>query len=174
MRHRKMMIQARRRQSKSCQMMVPVSLMESASCKTLNLININNNNNSSGFLYSAQVRHAVTLMVLQHYYPWSLGLKSFLKPSQLPGEYTACAAKYVATKLINHNTHLCPHRYPLTPGWREAIIVWSVLLRDTSVRTGIQTHTLLNRITGAWIRNSYPINITCGFWFSFTNLYLFI
>ena len=27
----------------------------------------------------------------RHYYPWSLGLKSLLKPSQLPGEYTACA-----------------------------------------------------------------------------------
>ena len=24
--------------------------------------------------FSAQVRHAVTLMALQHYYPWSLGL----------------------------------------------------------------------------------------------------
>ena len=28
---------------------------------------INNNNNNSGFLYSAQVRHAVTLKALQHY-----------------------------------------------------------------------------------------------------------
>ena len=32
------------------------------------------NNNNNGFLYSAQVRHAVTLMALQQYYPWSLGL----------------------------------------------------------------------------------------------------
>ena len=59
-------------------------------------------------------------MGLQHYYPWSLGLKS----SQLPGEYTACATKYVAqSRLINHKNQLCPHRYPFTPGWREAIIV---------------------------------------------------
>ena len=25
--------------------------------------------------------------------------------------------------MIKHNNQLCPHRYPLTPGWREAIIV---------------------------------------------------
>ena len=68
--------------------------------------------------YSAQVCHAVTLMALQHYYPWSLGLKSFLKPSQLPGEYTVCAPNIC--KLINHKNQLCPHRYPFTPGWREA------------------------------------------------------
>ena len=64
-----------------------------------------NNNNNSGFLYIAQVRHAVTLVALQHYYPWSLGLKSFLKPSQLPGEYTACVAKYVAQSRLT-GTHL--------------------------------------------------------------------
>ena len=28
----------------------------------------NNNNNNNGFLYSAQVRHAVMLMALQHYH----------------------------------------------------------------------------------------------------------
>ena len=57
---------------------------------------IYNNNNNSGVLFSAQVHHAVRLMALNHYYLWSLGLKSFLKPSQVPGEYTACAAKSVA------------------------------------------------------------------------------
>ena len=46
-----------------------------------------NNNNNNGFLYSDQVRPAVTLMTLQHCHHWSLGLKSFLKPSQHPGEY---------------------------------------------------------------------------------------
>ena len=25
--------------------------------------------------------------------------------------------------LIKHNNQLCPHRYPFTPGWREAIMV---------------------------------------------------
>ena len=53
-----------------------------------------NNNNNGGFLYSAQVRHVVTLMALQHYYPG---------PS--------LAAKYVALWHIG---------YPFTPGWREA------------------------------------------------------
>ena len=36
--------------------------------------------------------------------------KSVLKPSQLPGEYTAQLLPL-----------LCPHMYPCTPGWREAI-----------------------------------------------------
>ena len=107
-----------------------------------------NNNNNSGFLYIAQVRHAVTLVALQHYYPWSLGLKSFLKPSQLPGEYTACVAKYVAQSRLT-GTHL--------PVGGLKQLQWSVLLRDTSVTTGIRTHTLLNRITRAWIRCSYPL-----------------
>ena len=40
---------------------------------------------------------------------------SFLKPSQLPREYTISK--------INLKNHLCPHRYPSTPGWREAIMV---------------------------------------------------
>ncbi len=48
---------------------------------------------------------------------------SSLKPSQLPGEYTACAAKCSAPSLINHKNHLCPHRYPFYPWWREAFIV---------------------------------------------------
>ena len=35
-----------------------------------------------------------------HYYPWSLGIKSLIKPSQLPsGEYTACATLICATRL---------------------------------------------------------------------------
>ena len=72
-----------------------------------------------------------------------MGLKAFLKPSKLPGEYTACAP-------FNHKNHLCPHRYPFTPEQ-------SVLLRDTSVKTGIWTHTLLNRSTLGRVRCSYPL-----------------
>ena len=31
--------------------------------------NTSNNNNKSGFLFSIQVRHAVTIMAPEHYYP---------------------------------------------------------------------------------------------------------
>ena len=51
--------------------------------------------------------------------PLSSGpVKSFLEPSQLPGEYAAHAAKLCsATSLIKHNYHLCPHRSPfILPG----------------------------------------------------------
>ena len=50
-------------------------------------------------------------------------LKSFLKPSQLPGEYTAQLLPFRRIGLIKHNNQLCPHRYPFYPGWREAIMV---------------------------------------------------
>ena len=49
--------------------------------------------------------------------------KSFLKPSQLPGEYAAQLLPLQRTGLIKHNNQLCPHRYPFTPEWREAIMV---------------------------------------------------
>ena len=46
------------------------------------IVSIHNNNNQ--FLYSAfHTRRAS--QSAPHYYPWSLGLNSFLKPSQLPG-----------------------------------------------------------------------------------------
>ena len=59
------------------------------------------NTNNCGFLYTAKVRHAVTLMELQHFYLWSPGLKSFLKQSQL-------LPNMLRTKLINHKNQLCP------------------------------------------------------------------
>ena len=46
--------------------------------------------------------------------------KSLLNPSQLSGEYTAQLLPFRRIGLINQ---LCPHRYPFTPGWREAIMV---------------------------------------------------
>ena len=49
--------------------------------------------------------------------------KAFMKPSQLPGEYTAQLLPLQCIGLIKHNNQLCPHRYPFTPGWREAIMV---------------------------------------------------
>ena len=53
--------------------------------------------------------------------------KSFLKPSQLPGgvysSIAAIAAILAHTGLIKHNNQFCSHRYPFTPGWREAIMV---------------------------------------------------
>ena len=30
---------------------------------------------------------------------------------------------YSTPSSINHKNHLCSHRYPFTPGWREAILV---------------------------------------------------
>ena len=49
--------------------------------------------------------------------------KSFVKPSQLPGQYTVQLELFPAhIGLIKHNNQLCPHRYPFTPGWREAIM----------------------------------------------------
>ena len=103
-------------------------------------------------------------MVLQHYYPWALGLKSFLKPSQLHREYTACAAKYVAqSRLIHHKNQLCPHRYPLPLGG-EKQLQWSVLLRDISVTTGIRTESPLppEPEFGALIRSATTPQCTCS------------
>ena len=66
-------------------------------------------------------------------------------------EYTACAAKYVAqSRLINHKNQLCPHRYPFTPGWREAIIVMCLAQghkchdRDSNPHSAEQNHKSLN------------------------------
>ena len=47
---------------------------------------------------------------------------SFFKP-QLPGVYAAPATGFSAQGLIKHTIHLYPHRYPFTPGWREANVV---------------------------------------------------
>ena len=51
--------------------------------------------------------------LFRHYYPLSLGLKSFLKLSQLPGEYTACAT--IICRLNQSQEPLLPsqvHTYP--------------------------------------------------------------
>ena len=68
-----------------------------------------------------------------------------MKPSQLPGgvcSAIAAISAHVHVGLIKHNNKLCPHRYPFTPGWREAKL--SVLLKDTSttVAARIRTHIL--------------------------------
>ncbi len=65
--------------------------------------------NNSGFSYSARTHHLVMLMALQHYYPCSLG-HLFNDLHRL-------------SSLGSIQNHLCPHRYPFTSGWREAIIV---------------------------------------------------
>ena len=46
----------------------------------------------------------------------------FFKPSQLP-EYTAFATNMRHYAKSITRTILCCHRYPITPRWREAIIV---------------------------------------------------
>ena len=97
-------------------------------------------------------------------YSRSLGLKSFLKPSQTPVEYTACAAKYVAQwRLINHKNQLCPHRYPFTPGWREAIIVKCLAQghkchdRDSNPHSAEQNQQSLNSVLLSALPR-HPIN----------------
>ena len=76
-----------------------------------------NDNNTNGFLYRAQVCHAVTLMTLQHDYPWSLCLKSFLQTSQLPREYTALCNKW-ATRLNQTQEPSLPSHVSIYP-WVE-------------------------------------------------------
>ena len=46
--------------------------------------------------------------------------KSFLKPSQLPGEYTAQLLPFLAHREQTISAFTGTH---LTPGWREAIMV---------------------------------------------------
>ena len=78
--------------------------------------------NNEGIFYSALTlasrSHHVTLLPPAHQ-----AHKSFLKPSRLPGDYTAQLLPFRRIGLIKHNNQLCPHRYPFTPGWREAIMV---------------------------------------------------
>ena len=61
---------------------------------------------------------------------------SFLKPSQLPGEYTACA-----TRLNQSQEPPLPSQVPILPLGEEKQLQLSVLLKDTSVMTGIRTYT---------------------------------
>ena len=46
--------------------------------------------------------------------------QSFLKPSQLLGEYTAQLLPFRCIRRLKHHSQLYPHRYPFTPGWRES------------------------------------------------------
>ena len=75
-------------------------------------------------LYSTCIHQ---LLVLKAHYiitPAHQAHKSFLKPSRLPGGvHSSIAAITVHIGLIKHNNQHCPHRYPFTPGWREAIMV---------------------------------------------------
>ena len=98
----------------SCKAALEVTLSEGKQRNTYKIITIIILVASS----SAQVRHAVTLMALLHDYSWSLGLKSFLKPSQLPGEYTACATIVCATRLNQSQEPSLPSKVPIYP-WVE-------------------------------------------------------
>ncbi len=67
-----------------------------------------------------------------------------LEPSQLPWEYTACAAKYVAhqAKSITRTISALTGTYVLLGEEKQLLV--SVLLRDTSVMNGIRPHILMN------------------------------
>ena len=67
--------------------------------------------------------------------------KSFLKPSQLPGEYTA---QLLPFRRFKHNNQLGPHRYPFTPGsgWREAITVKCLAQGHKRPGRGLNPHSM--------------------------------
>ena len=75
-------------------------------------------NNNNPFLYSAfHTRRAS--QSASHYYPWSLGLNSLIKLSQLPGgEYAACATLICATRLNQSQEPSLPSQVPIYP-WVE-------------------------------------------------------
>ena len=81
---------------------------------------------------------------------------SFIKPSQLPGEYTVCAA-CSALSWINHMGHLWPHRTHLLVV-EEKQFKLIVLLKDTSVMTGIRTHTLMTRVARSGVHWTKPVD----------------
>ncbi len=89
----------------------------------------------SGFSRSAWICHAVLLMALQHYYPWSLGLlfHSWNHLSSL-GVYMYVAHHVIKsiTRIISAltGTHL--------PLGKEKQLQSHVLLMDTSVMTGFE------------------------------------
>ena len=68
--------------------------------------------------------------------------KSFLKPSQLPGEYTAQLLPFLAHREQTISAFTGTH---LTPGWREA------MLKDTDVTAGARTH------TRTWVQCARPL-----------------
>ena len=62
-----------------------------------------------------------------------------------------CATN-VLLGLINHKNHLCPHWYPSTPGWREAIIEKTLAQghkshdRDSNLHSAEQNHQSLSLV----------------------------
>ncbi len=50
------------------------------------------------------------------------GTPTLLPPCHSAIYFSLCCQVCSATSKINHKSHLCPHRCPFTPGWREAII----------------------------------------------------
>ena len=84
--------------------------------------------------------------------PWSLGLKSFRKPSQLPWEYTSLAQQICATQLNQSQEPSLPSRsqVPINHGWREAIIVKCLAQghkchdRDSNPHSAEHNHLSLN------------------------------
>ncbi len=92
---------------------------------------------------------------------WTSGrFISFLKPSQLPGEYTACAAKYVAHQAKSITRTISAHTGTHLPLGEEKQLLLSVLLKDTSVMTGIRTHTPMNLATRVRCTRSFGSDMT--------------
>ena len=71
--------------------------------------------------YTAHFMTEGNLNALHNIIPWSLGQLTLLKPSQLPGEYTAPCCYLSAQRLIKHKAISTLTGTHFTPGWREAI-----------------------------------------------------
>ena len=63
--------------------------------------------------YSALTRRIIALNIITRT-PAHQAHKSFLKLSQLPGEYTAQLLPFRRIGLIKHNKQLCPHSLSIT------------------------------------------------------------
>ena len=91
---------------------------------------LNSSNNNIGFLCSAQVHHAVMLMALQHYYPWSLGLKAI-------GHYWQMSKTSLLTCCIStcENLSLIGHRScEITMKEKNTLVIRSCVLSDAWFR----------------------------------------
>ena len=91
----------------------------------------------------------------RHYNLLSLGLNSFLKSSQLPGEYTACATLICATKLKQSQEPSLPSQVPIYP--------WMERSNYNCHAQGHKCHNLdsnphsAEQKHRAWVRYSYPL-----------------
>ena len=89
------------------------------------------------------------------------------------GEYTAQLLPFRRIGLIKHNNQLCPHRYPFSPGWREAIMVKCLAQGhkhhgrdrdsnphsdDSAIRTQIPLDSKDSQVRGS-PHQSYPLRI---------------